>query len=173
MKKYLKIILLITFIGTLFFLGHQITSKINHKKEVIENIKTIPQFSYQDINGETFTNENLRKATPIIFIYFNTECEYCIEEAKMIRENIENFKTVQFIFVSFEKLEKIKNFTKNHQLMSYDNVHFLHDSKVTFATTFDVNSLPCIVLYDKNQKLIEKIKGQIKPVALIKKLNIE
>nr|WP_199001972.1 redoxin domain-containing protein [Flavobacterium sp. ASV13] len=173
MKKLLKTLLLLLFLVVLFFLGYQIIAKINHKKEVVQNIKTIPDFLYQDINGKSFTNKNLQKAIPVIFIYFNTECEYCNEEAQMIRENIENFKTVQFIFVSFEKPEKIKKFAQNHQLTPYDNVHFLYDSKVTFAATFDVNSLPCIVLYDKDQNLIEKIRGQIKPVILIKKLNIE
>jgi len=173
MKKYLKTIILLVFIGSACYLGYQIISKINHKKEVTQNIKTIPQFSYQDVNKKPFTNKNLKKETPVIFIYFNTDCDYCNEETQMIKENIDKFKNFQLIFISFENLQKIKNFSQHHQLLNYDNVHFLHDSKVTFATTFDVSSLPYIVLYDKNQNLIEKIKGQTKPENLIKKLNIE
>ena len=56
--------------------------------------------------------------------------------------------------------------------MAYDKINFLSDTKVSFATTFDVKSLPCLVLYDKNQQLIEKIKGQTKAEILIKKLEI-
>lgn len=168
-----KRVLLIIFISTIYFLVYQITSKINHKKEVEQNIKNIPEFSYLDINGKTFTNKNLRKAIPVIFIYFNTECEYCNEEAKMIHENITHFKDFQLIFISFEKPQQIKKFFQHHNLNHYSNVHFLHDSKVTFADTFDVSSLPCIVLYNKSHKLIEKIKGQTKPENLLKKLNIE
>ena len=41
---------------------------------------------------------------------------------------------------------------------------------MSFRSTFDINSLPCMVLYDKDKKLIEKIKGQIKVEALLKKL---
>lgn len=173
MKKLLKTLLDIVFLGIFLFLGYQIISKINHKKKVVQNIKTIPQFSYKDINGKIFTQKKIRKGNPVIFIYFNTECEYCNEEAEMIKETIAKLKNVQLIFISFEKPEKIKNFAQNHQLDNYDNVHFLCDDKITFASSFDVSTLPCLVLYDKNKKLIEKIKGQTKVTTLLKKINQE
>ena len=88
----------------------------------------------------------------------------------MIRENIEKFATMQLIFVSFEKTAAIKSFSKIHKLNTHDNVYFLCDSKATFATTFDVKSLPCIVLYNKNHQLIEKIKGQTKAQTILKKI---
>ena len=170
MKKYLKIILPILFIGLFGFLIFQITSKINHKKEVAENIKFIPKFNFQNINGGSFTHQNIIKNTPTLFIYFNTECEFCNQEAEMIHQNIEKFSAFQLIFISFEKPELIKSFAVKHKLYNYDKVNFLSDTKVSFAPTFDVKSLPCLVLYDKDQHLIEKIKGQIKPEVLIKKL---
>ncbi|MFB9077577.1 peroxiredoxin family protein [Flavobacterium procerum] len=173
MKKYLKIIFLVLIIGSLVFLITEIITKINYKKEIAEKINTIPIFCYQDINGKNFTNDNLSKSTPVIFIYFNTECEYCNEEAQMISENINKFKNFQIVFISIEEIELIKKFVLFHKLNNYDNLYFLRDSKVSFASTFDVNTLPCIVLYNKNRKLIEKIKGQTKPELLFKKLKIE
>jgi peroxiredoxin len=173
MKKYLKIIIPPLFISVLGYLGFQLYTKIKHKKEVAENIKTIPKFEFQDIKGGIFTNENLKKNIPTLFIYYNSECEFCNEEATMIKENINSFKNYQLVFISFEKRNSIKAFASKHQLDIYDNVYFLADTKVTFATTFDVKSLPCLVLYDKDQKLIEKIKGQVKPEAILKKLNAE
>jgi len=173
MKTSLKSILILLFIGILVFLGFQITSKIDHKNKVAHNIKTIPDFTYQNINGNVFTNEDLKKETATIFIYFNTECEYCDHEAQMIEENITKLKKIQLVFVSFEKPEQIKKFAQKHQLTTYDNVYFLCDNKVTFAVTFDVNSLPCLVLYDKNQNLIEKFKGQTSIKILLKKMNTQ
>ena len=171
MKKQLKIIIPIVFVGMFGYFGFQIFTKIQHKKEVAENIKTIPKFEYQNINGGVFTNENLKKATPTLFIYFNSECEFCNEEAQMIKENIEKFSQVQLVFISFEKPDLIKAFATKYKLTTYDNVTFLSDTKVTFAATFDVKSLPCLVLYDQNQKLIEKIKGQVKAQTIINKFN--
>ena len=146
--------------------------KINHKKEVAENIKTIPVFEYKDLNNNKFTNANLKENTPLLFVYFNSECEFCNEEAKMIKDNITQFKNIQLVFISFEEPSKIKAFATKHQLINYDNLTFLCDSKATFATTFDVKSMPCLVLYDKNNNLIEKIKGQTKAETILKKLQI-
>lgn len=170
MKKYLKIIIPILFVGLLGFLIFQITSKIKHKKEVAENIKTIPEFSLQNIKGGSFTDENLIKNTPTLFVYFNSECEFCNEEAEMIQQNIDKFSTIQLVFVSIENPNTIKEFAIHHKLINYDKINFLSDTKISFAPTFDVKSLPCLVLYDKDQHLIEKIKGQIKPEVLIEKL---
>lgn len=169
-KKYIKIILPVLFLGLFGFLIFQITSKINHKKEVAENIKTIPNFNFQNVNGGRFTNENIIKNTPTLFIYFNSECEFCNEEAEMIQLNIDKFSPIQLIFVSIENPDKIKEFAIHHKLFNYDKINFLSDTQVSFAPTFDVKSLPCLVLYDKDQHLIEKIKGQIKPEVLIEKL---
>ena len=170
MKKYFKIILPVLFLGLLGFLIFQINSKIKHKNEVAVNIKTIPNFDFQNVNGGRFTNENLMKNTPTLFIYFNSECEFCNEEAEMIKQNIDKFSQIQLIFISIENPHKIKGFAINHKLKNYDKINFLSDTKVSFAPTFDVKSLPCLVLYDKDYHLIEKIKGQIKPEALIEKL---
>ena len=170
-KSILKIIIPVLFLVILGFLTFQITSKIKHKKEVAENIKTIPKFNFQNVNGGRFTNENLMKNTPTLFVYFDSECEFCNEEAKMIQQNIEKFSPIQLIFVSIENPDKIKEFAINHKLLNYDKINFLSDTQVSFAPAFDVKSLPCLVLYDKNQHLIEKIKGQILPDILIKKLN--
>ena len=166
----LKIIIPILFICVLGYFGVQIFTKIQHKKEVAENIKTIPKFDYQNIKGGVFSNANLKKDTPTLFVYFNSECEFCNEEAQMIQANIQQLAAFQLVFISFEKPALIKAFATKHQLNNYDNVTFLSDSKVSFATTFDVKSLPCLVLYDKNQKLIEKIKGQTKVDVLVKKI---
>lgn len=173
MKKLLKILIPILFIGAFGYFGYQIYSKIQHKKEVAENIKTIPKFEYQNIKGGNFTNKDLEEDTPTLFIYYNSECDFCNEEAKMIKQNIDRFADFQLCFISFEKPEQIKKFANKYQLNTYDNIHFLCDSKVTFATTFDVKSMPCLALYNKDQKLIEKIKGQVKAETILKKLNAE
>ena len=170
MKKYLKIFIPLIFVSLLSIMGYKIVSKINHKKEVAANIKTIPAFIYQNLKGESFSTKNLKAYTATLFIYFNSECEYCNQEAQMIQESIDKFASHQLVFVSFEQPKKIASFAKKHNLLNYDNIHFVCDSKVTFATTFDIQSIPCLVLYDKNQQLIEKLKGQTKVETILKKL---
>jgi len=171
MKQFLKIIIPIFILAAIAFMSYKVISKINHKNEVAEHIKTIPTFSYKTIEGKPFSNQNLKDNTPTVFLYFNSECEHCQSQAERIRDNLKKFTNAQLVFISFEEPKKIKAFATKYKLLGYDNISFLSDSKVSFATTFDVNSLPTIVIYDKNKKLVAKIKGEIKVEAILKKLN--
>jgi hypothetical protein len=78
-------------------LSYKIVSKINHKKEVAANIKTIPDFTCQNLKGNP-SNKNLKTNTPTLFIYFNSEYEYCNEETKIRQEHIDKFIPYQLVF---------------------------------------------------------------------------
>ena len=169
MKKILKILLPILVLSLLAIMGYKVVSKINHKKQVAENIKKMPTFSYVTLENKIFTQKSLVQSTPTLFIYFNSECDFCNHEAEMVQQNIEQLKDIQVVFISYEPVEKIKQFATKFNLLHHDNIHFLSDSKITFATTFDVKSMPCLVLYDKDNNLIEKIKGQVKIETVLQK----
>ena len=89
----------------------------------------------------------------------------------MVQQNIEQLKAIQVVFISYEPIEKIKQFAAKFKLLHHDNIYFLSDSKIAFASTFDVKSLPCLVLYDKENNLIEKIKGQVKIETVLEKFH--
>ncbi|NJM80282.1 MAG: hypothetical protein HC854_12945 [Flavobacterium sp.] len=108
MKKYLKIIIPVFVLSLIAFMGYKVVSKINTKKAIAENIKTIPAFSYASIIDNTsFTNESLVANKSTLFIYFNSECEFCNHEAEMVGENIAKLKDIQLVFVSYEDKEKL------------------------------------------------------------------
>lgn len=171
MKKYFKIILPIAIISLLAIMGYKVVDKINYKKQVAENIKQMPIFSYFDLQGNVFTKDNLPKNTPVLFVYFNSECNFCNHEAEIIQQNLEKLRDIQIVFISFEETDKIQKFAQKYSLLQHDNINFIADSKATFATTFDVKSLPCLVLYDKESNLIEKIKGQVKIETVLEKFH--
>ena len=169
MKKILKILLPILVLSLLAFMGYNVVNKINHKKQIAENIKKMPAFSYVTLENKVFTNEKLKQNKPTLFIYFNSECDFCNHEAEMVQQNLEQLKDIQVVFISYEPIEKIKSFAAKFKLLHHANIYFLSDSKITFATTFDVKSMPCLVLYDKENNLIEKIKGQVKIEMVLEK----
>ncbi len=171
MKKILKLGIIVLGFGLLSFTGVQVISKIHYKSEVEETLQTIPQFSFETINGISFSNKKLKKDLTTIFIYFNSECGFCEQEAKSIQENIEHFKNTQLIFVSFEPVYKISTFSRQYKLDTYDNITFLFDKRDDFATRFDATSVPYLLIYDKDQKLIKKHKGQLSIRGLLNAIN--
>ncbi|SEC53084.1 AhpC/TSA family protein [Tenacibaculum sp. MAR_2009_124] len=161
MKKSIKIAIAIVILSTIGFLGYKITSKLNHKKEVAERTQSIPEFSFETLTGSIFTENNLTKA-PAIFVYFNSDCDYCQAEATKIQKHLRDFKNTQIIFVSFENKDGIQKFAKDYKLDKEANITFLEDSKGEFSKIFDVNSIPYIVVYDNNKQLLKKFKGATK-----------
>jgi peroxiredoxin len=170
MKRKLKLFFGIILLSVIGFLGYIIVNKLNHKKEVQERIKTMPNFFFYTLNGEVFSRKNMPEK-PSIFVYFNSDCDYCQLEAIKIEERLYDFGNVQLIFVSFEGKDVIQKFAKNYKLDNKKNVLFLEDSKGEFSKIFDVNSIPYTVVYGANGKLLKKFKGITKVDKILQVLN--
>jgi len=168
MKKQLKLIIALIIVSIIGFLGYSIYGKINHKKEVAARIKTVPAFSFKTLDGNLFTNKNLDETKPKLFIYFNSDCEFCQSEAESIHKQINNLNKVQLIFVSFEEIDKIKTFATHYQLLNVDNIIFLEDANFKFEPLFDAKGIPFMLLYSKDNRLIKKFNGVTKVENILK-----
>jgi len=166
-KKYLIIMFVIGIIG---FLAYSITVNINHKKEVATRIKTIPKFSFNNMNKQIFSNKNTSNTKPKLFVYFNTDCEFCQAEATDIDNHLDKLNNVQILFISYENLIKIKTFAKNYKLINKTNIVFLQDKNYEFGPLFGAKGIPFMLLYSKNNQLIQKFKGTTKVTNILKAL---
>jgi peroxiredoxin len=170
MKKNIRIITPIILIIALFYSGYKMFELYRHKKNQIEKTAHIPSFELKSTLGENFTNKNLGKNVPVVFFYFNSECEFCQAEIQDIVTNIKKFEGIQLLFVSFEPIQKIIMFQATYKLDIYDNVVFLSDYKNTFSETFGVKTLPSSLVYDKKGKLVSRNNGAVKVDYLLKAL---
>jgi len=170
MKKIIKPFILLFIISLLSFLGYKITDKINHKKEVSERIQLLPNFSYNTLKGAVVTQNSLNKKFNTVFINFNTECDYCKHEASQINDHFASFKNTQFVFVSNQNVNTIKEFANTYNLLQHDAIYFALDTKNDFSTTFDTHSFPYAALYNPNKQLIKTFKGAVTAKTLLKAL---
>lgn len=143
---------------------------INNKNEVSESLKKIPDFSFLTLDGNIFSKKDLHNGLSTVFIYFNSECDYCQNEAKYIKENLRLFKNVQFVFVSEEKEDIILKFAKKYKLNSENFISFLSDNNNLFIENFGANSVPYILIYDRNQNLVKKHVGELNINSILKEL---
>jgi len=165
-KKVLYIIILGVF-SLLSYLSYSIIIKAKQKSEISKQLQNIPKFKLKTLDNISFTNQDLNPNLKTIFIYFNSDCDFCHQEA----ENISKFKKVQFIFVSFEQTEAIKKFAELYKLDNQENIIFLEDKKGEFSNQFNANSIPYILIYNKNNNLIKKHKGQLNANGILRVLN--
>lgn len=170
MKKK-KIFFGLLLFSLLFYLGYNIIIKSKEKKEITKQIQTIPKFELKTLDSIPFTNSNLKPDLNTIFIYFNSECDFCHHEAKSISQNLNQFKTVQFVFVSTEAIDTIKQFSKEYKLNNQPNITFLYDNAFHFTNQFNAQSIPYILIYNKNNELIIKHNGQLNANGILRVIN--
>lgn len=169
-KRTIKITVAITILGIIAFLGYKIVSQTQEKNAIANHIQTIPEFRLQTLNNTPFTKASL-KNKPVVFLYFNSECDYCHHEAQSISNNSNKLNNVQLIFVSIEPVKKIKAFSERYDLHKHPGITFLYDSADSFSKQFYVPSVPYVLIYDKEQNLIKTHAGQLKAEGIIKALN--
>lgn len=173
MKKYIRIILPLIAIVVISYSGFRMVEIYRKKKNQNEKIAYIPPFELKSTTGEKFTKANLKKGEPVVFFYFNSECEFCQDETQDIVNNINKFKGIRLIFVSSESIPKIIMFQLNYRLNQYDNIIFLCDFKNTFSKIFGITTFPGSLVYNHNGKLVSRNNGAIKVNYLLKALNDE
>lgn len=162
MKNHLKTGFVILISSVICFLAFSIAFEIQAKKEFSEKINTIPNFTFQTVSGNIFTNKNLSKLNPKLFVYYNSECEFCQSEAKKIKDNLGQLNNVQIVFISFEKRNEIHAFAHKYDFLNKENIIFLEDEKLIFEDLFKVKGIPYMILYNKDNKLLQKFNGVVK-----------
>ena len=150
MKKYLKLIALITIILISYFVFLR-----------LKPMSEIPEFEYNSINNEIFTNKNIKESDKnIIFLYFSCKCGDC----KELINNIENYKKLleeyEIILITTEKnIDTIKAFVKVKEIEKL-NIPVLIDVDNNFPSDFSLGfsiNLPKVLVFDKNGQLIENV----------------
>lgn len=170
MKKAIKAIVIVCILGIVSFLSYKVAIGTQEKNEIAEQLETIPEFEFLTLEQQPFTKADLKPNLNTIFIYFNSQCDFCQHEAQSISNNLDSFKNVQIIFISTESIDTIKKFSEQYNLNNQQNITFLNDNLNTFSSRFDANSIPYLLIYDNEQKLIKKHKGQLNAKGILRAL---
>ncbi|QMU64189.1 MAG: redoxin domain-containing protein [Flavobacteriaceae bacterium] len=170
-KRKILFAVILVVVSLLSYLGYNIVTKSKEKNEIAKQLQTIPNFDFKTLDSISFTKKNLKTNITTIFIYFNSECDFCHHEAQSISKNINKFKNVQFVFVSNEPIDTIKQFSEEYKLNNQPNITFLYDNAFHFTNQFNAQSIPYILIYNKNNELIKKHNGQLNANGILRVLN--
>jgi thiol-disulfide isomerase/thioredoxin len=167
MKKALRIIFPFLILGILTVLFFGIRNILKAKKQVEQATATLPAEKYYVLDSTTIhTTKNLKNNAVFIF-FFNSDCEYCQSEAKLLNENREAFKNATVYLFSSEPLENIRAFKEKYLPGNTDFIIGQVDLRAS-SEVFGVKSFPYTLIYDKNNRLVKTYKGIVKLEALTK-----
>ncbi|MEM9897332.1 MAG: hypothetical protein AAF789_13265 [Bacteroidota bacterium] len=129
---------------------------------------TYPNFSFYDLEGKVASSDMLDRSKPTFIMQFDPYCDHCSEQAEMIAEAAEQFKNVQFVFVTFiPEPEAIKNFEKQHFEGKELDVHFFQDLDFQFETYFGYSETAISIFLYKPGKKQPKFFGKEVPVETL------
>lgn len=168
-----KAILIFTIISLLLLLlsitiKKAIDVEKNVPKKELVNLVQMPDFEFKTLNNESLGNLDLETGISTIVIHFSPTCDYCDDEAKIIKNYYSEFEKSQVLFVSNHSKKSMKQFQEKHELDAFPNIYFLQYQKNQFEELFGTRKLPSIFIFDTKFDLLKKIEEAISVKTLVK-----
>ena len=152
-----KLILLFVLIGFIINLSAQ-----QKMKAAAIRYPTIPPFTLLKIDSTTLTRDDLTKNKKTLIMYFSPTCDHCILQIDSMLANINKFKDVQILMVTYQPLDEMRKFYGEKKISSYKNIKMGRDIKFFFPPFYKMNNLPFLALYDEKAKLLTVFEGTTK-----------
>jgi thiol-disulfide isomerase/thioredoxin len=164
MKNYLRVLVPFVVLGLLAILFFKIKDRLNEKRKIQTATAMLPNVSFLSIEGDSVSiNAPTNKVKYLVF--FNSECEHCQSEARLLADNFEAFEDAGVYFLSNEPLENIINFREQYLKGQVGFKIGSIDSKVS-SGIFGVHTFPYLMIYGSDNKLLKTFKGEVKLEAL-------
>ena len=130
-----------------------------------------PAFTFTDLSGKVFQHTDLDPNKSTMIMLFDPYCHHCEQQADWIHEAEENFKDVQFVFVTIEpEKEPIIAFKEKHfENTQLEHLYFLQDLDFRFEDFFGyTDDAVNIYLYHPNKKQAKYFGSEQKTEILLK-----
>lgn len=128
---------------------------------------TVPTFNILKVPDSTnFTQKDLPKKKPVVFFFFNPDCDHCHQETKNLTAKMDQLKDAQILMISILDFNAIKKFYNDYKIADYPNITMARETTTHLPTFFKVHGIPDVYVYDKKGKFLEHFKGSV-PVEKI------
>jgi len=136
-------------------------SRYTTKQELHSAYSSIPSIMLTSTDGALVNLKIQAFNNPSVLIYFNSSCPICQSEAELIERNFKKDTLTQFLWVSSESVEEIKEFSALYKLDSLSPHHFYSDTLYSLANTFKLTGVPATFVYDSEGNLVDYALGVV------------
>lgn len=130
-------------------------SNCHHLDEKTMRIESLPFFriSSEDSSVSLCTDQ-IYKGSPLVFIYFSTDCEHCQKQLKVITESFDKLGKARFFFITNDSFDELKTFCKTNSLKTSGRLFIGKDYDYSFYRRFLPPSVPFIAVYNRQKRLV-------------------
>ncbi|MEO8770284.1 MAG: thioredoxin family protein [Ferruginibacter sp.] len=121
---------------------------------------TVPAFNVMIAPDSTsFSNADLKRKQPVIFIVFSPDCGHCKNFTKELLAKYDMVKKARIIMASSLDYDLIKKFYEDDKIADYPGISMGRDGNYSLGTFFKVRSFPTVVVYDKKGNFVKRFDG--------------
>jgi thiol-disulfide isomerase/thioredoxin len=136
-------------------------SRYTSKKELASLYSAVPLVQLVTLDNKIVDLRVEAFNYPSVLIYFNSSCPICQSEAELIERNFKKDTLTQFLWVSSESVEEIKEFSALYKLDSLSSHHFYSDTLYSLANAFKLTGVPATFIYDAEGDLVDYALGAV------------
>jgi len=133
-------------------------------------ISKLPDFeivSMLDTLGHVWPDK-LPAACPIIFMYFDPECDHCQEETKQIVKHAADLAGTKIFMIAHTSYSSLVKFYQEFGLRKMQNLVVGNDTDMSFYRCFVPSAVPFIAIYNKKKELVKIYLGQTDIASIIR-----
>ena len=163
-------ILILLLLSILYFKGYKKIQSIHDKNSAIALLQ---DFQFMKMDESTALLSTFIHQKTLLIIYFSSDCPYCEQSFRKIKEHESQFKKLDIIALSRQSLHQIYTFKEEIGFNESEFIHFLQDYEQSFYDTFLIQTIPAYFLYDKDGKLIKEYHGSKSMKEIMEWINTE
>ena len=122
-------------------------------------------------SATTINLYDVPKGRPTVLFFFSPDCDHCHMTTKALLEKMDSMKVADFYFFTFMPLSTLRPFAAQYRLADYKNITVAKDFQFFFPSFYGATTVPYLVIYDRNKKLVKLYDGQIKVPEIVQILN--
>jgi cytochrome oxidase Cu insertion factor (SCO1/SenC/PrrC family) len=128
----------------------------------------IPPFKMLQTNGRYFTSKDLDRKKPVVLVYFAPDCDHCQVLMQGIFKNIDAFKNVQLVLVTFKPASELALFERQYNTAKYANIKAGTEGTTFFLRYhYKLTNTPFTAIYNASGNLVCAYKNINTPVSEI------
>jgi peroxiredoxin len=128
----------------------------------------IPDFKFYDALGKPVTKASLAVGKPVIFFYFDPDCDHCQLISKSIVEQKSLFRGITFVLVSWAEVDAIKAFAPKYLAGYTYPMWITKDKDYMIDKWFGYSETPSLYVYNAKWKRTASFKDEVRPEILVK-----
>lgn len=142
-------------------------------KAYLSSISALPSFDMLLLDSTTLYHaQDIPSGKPIVMVYFRPDCPHCQLETKSLVSRIGDLQNFRIYFLTGADFDDAKSYAHYFHLDQYPNIIVGKDHEHSFTRVFQPSSIPFMVIYDSNKKLLKVYHGEVPIDNLIKVAHI-